>query len=57
MINSEGDSFFTRESAEELFETASDPKEIIWQKTGHVAPGEKELIRELTNIVAGRIYD
>lgn len=57
MINSEGDSFFTRESAEELFEEANEPKEIIWQKSKHVAPGEKELIRELTNVVAERIYD
>lgn len=57
MINSEGDSFFTRESAEELFETADEPKEITWQKSKHVAPGEKELIKELTNVVAGRIYD
>lgn len=57
MINSEGDSFFTRESAEDLFETADEPKELIWQKSKHVAPGEKELIKELTNVVAGRIYD
>ena len=57
MINSEGDSFFTRESAEDLFETAYEPKEIIWEKSKHVAPGEKELIKELTNVVAGRIYE
>jgi len=56
MINSEGDSFFTRESAEELYETAYEPKEIIWHKSAHVAPGEKELIKELTNVVAERIY-
>lgn len=56
MINGTGDSFFSRESAEALFEAAREPKEIIWHKQEHVAPGEKELIRELTNIVARRIY-
>lgn len=56
MINGEGDSFFTRESAESLFEEAREPKEILWHKSAHVAPGEKELIRELTNVVARKIY-
>lgn len=57
MINGEGDSFFTRQSAEALYNTANDPKEIIWHKSRHVMPGEKELIRELTNVVVGRIYE
>ncbi|HEX9614554.1 MAG TPA: hypothetical protein VGA55_03580 [Bacteroidota bacterium] len=57
MINGEGDSFFTRESAEELYQSASEPKEIIWHKSTHVMPGEKELIKELTNTVAERIYE
>ncbi|GJQ21661.1 MAG: hypothetical protein HBSIN02_20160 [Bacteroidia bacterium] len=56
MINGEGDSFFTRESAEVLYEAADEPKEIIWHKSRHVMPGEKNLIRELTNMVVGRIY-
>jgi len=56
MINGEGDSFFTRESAGALYEAAGEPKEIIWHKSRHVMPGEKELIRELTNIVVERIY-
>lgn len=56
MINGEGDSFFTRESAEALFGTAYEPKEIIWHKSRHVMPGDKELVRELTNVVVERIY-
>lgn len=56
MINGEGDSFFTRESAESLFEEARDPKEILWHKSPHVTPGEKELIKELTNVVSKKIY-
>lgn len=57
MINGEGDSFFPRFSAESLFDHAREPKEVIWHTSGHVAPGEKELIKELTNIVAKRIYE
>ncbi|MBI4417370.1 MAG: hypothetical protein HY563_01245 [Ignavibacteriales bacterium] len=57
MINGEGDTFFPRTSAETLFNTAYEPKEIIWHTSKHVMPGEKELIRELTNIVVERIYE
>ena len=56
MINGEGDSFFPRFSAESLYDHAREPKEAIWHRSGHVAPGEKELIKELTNIVAKRVY-
>lgn len=56
MISGEGDSFFPPKSARSLYEHAREPKEIIWHKSHHVAPGEKELIRELTNIVAKRLY-
>lgn len=56
MINGKVDSFFPQESAATLFETAREPKEMIWHQSDHVMPGEKELIRKLTNIVAGRLY-
>ncbi len=56
IVSGEGDSFFPRFSAESLLEHAEDPKEMIWHRSKHVAPGEKELIKELTNIVVGRIY-
>lgn len=56
MINGEEDSYFPRESAEALFDAARDPKEITWHKSDHIMPGEKERIRELTNIIARRVY-
>ena len=56
MVNGEGDSFFPRFSAESLFDHAREPKEINWHKSQHVAPGEKELVKELTNLVARKLY-
>lgn len=56
MISGRGDSFFPPKSARILFDRAREPKEQIWHESDHVAPGEKELIKELTNIVAGRLY-
>lgn len=57
MISGKGDSFFPPESARILFDRAREPKEKIWHESDHVAPEEKELIRELTNIVAGVLFD
>ncbi|MEX0602221.1 MAG: hypothetical protein WD295_02700 [Bacteroidota bacterium] len=56
MVNGKGDSFFPRESALALLDAAQEPKEIIWHSSDHIMPGEKEMIKELTNLVAGRIY-
>ncbi len=56
MINGDGDSFFPRQSATALYDQAREPKEITWHKSAHVMPGEREKIRELTNIVAKRVY-
>ncbi len=56
MVNGKGDSFFPASSAESLFEHAREPKEGFWHESSHVAPGERELIKELTNIVAKKIY-
>jgi len=56
MVNGEADSFFPKFSAQSLFEHAREPKEILWYKSDHVAPGEKELIKELTNIVTQKMY-
>lgn len=56
IISGEGDTFFPPESARSLYEHAREPKEIFWHQSHHVAPGEKELIKELTNIVARRLY-
>jgi hypothetical protein len=56
MIVGTGDSFFPPESSERLFNRAGEPKEIIHHHSDHVMPGEKEMIRELTNVVARKMY-
>ena len=56
MVNGEGDTMFPKESALSLYEEAREPKEIIWHTSTHVMPGERELIRELTNVVVKRLY-
>lgn len=56
MINSKGDTFFPEESAEILLESALQPKELIWHRTKHIMPGEREIIKELTNIVVKKLY-
>ena len=56
LVSSEKDSFFPPSSIQSLLDHARDPKDHILHQSGHVAPGERELIRELTNIVVQRIY-
>lgn len=56
IVSGESDAFFTRSSVESLYEHAGEPKEWVEHKVGHVMPGERELIMELTNIVAERLY-
>jgi hypothetical protein len=56
MVNGEGDTLFPKASALALYEEAREPKEIVWHKSRHVMPGERALIRELTNVVVERLY-
>lgn len=56
LVSSERDSFFPPSSIESLLDHAREPKEHIVHHSGHVAPGERALIRELTNIVVQKIY-
>lgn len=56
MINGEGDTMFPKESALALYEEARAPKELVWHTSKHVMPGERELIRELTNVVVKKLY-
>ncbi|HEX9828700.1 MAG TPA: hypothetical protein VGB10_00695 [Bacteroidota bacterium] len=56
MVNGEGDTMFPKESALALYDEAREPKELVWHTSGHVMPGERELIRELTNVVVERLY-
>ncbi len=57
MVNGEGDTLFPKESALALYEEAREPKELVWHTSRHVMPGERELIRELTNVVVQRLYN
>ncbi|MCI0707257.1 MAG: serine hydrolase family protein [Ignavibacteriae bacterium] len=56
MVCGKGDTMFPEESALSLYEEAREPKELIWHTSKHVMPGEKELIKELTNVVVGKLY-
>jgi len=56
LISGEADSFFPESSVKSFYEHAQQPKEWIKHRSGHVYPGEVELITELTNIVAERLY-
>ncbi len=51
MVNGADDSLIPRANVEALFDAARPPKDIIWMRSEHIEPDEKELIR----IVAGRI--
>lgn len=56
MISGESDRFFPHASVQSLYDHAHQPKTWIQHKSGHVMPGERELIMELTNIVAQQLY-
>jgi fermentation-respiration switch protein FrsA (DUF1100 family) len=51
MVNGADDSLIPRANVSALFDAARPPKDIIWIRSEHIEPDEKELIR----IVAGRI--
>jgi hypothetical protein len=51
MVNGADDSLIPRANVEALFDAARPPKDIIWMRSEHIEPDEKELIRT----VAGRI--
>jgi hypothetical protein len=56
IISGEADSFFPLASVQSLYDHARQPKEWIQHTSGHVAPNERELILELTQIVGERLY-
>jgi len=55
VINGSRDRAIPRSAAVRLYETANQPKEMIWLDTEHVHPTRKALIRELLDLVAGEI--
>lgn len=56
IISGEADSFFPPASVQSLYDHARQPKEWIRHTSGHVAPNERELILELTQIVGEKLY-
>jgi hypothetical protein len=56
LITGESDRYFPESSFTSFYEAAGEPKEWIRHKGGHVMPGEKELILELTGILAEHLY-
>lgn len=56
VVSGESDFLFPQSSVESFYHHARQPKEWIKHQSTHVAPGEDELILELTNIVGKRLY-
>ncbi|MBI5021624.1 MAG: hypothetical protein HZB59_09320 [Ignavibacteriales bacterium] len=56
MITSDTDFIFPKSSSQSLYTRAKEPKEWIIHHSDHVAPNEKELILELTNLISKRLY-
>lgn len=56
IVSGESDRLFPGASVQSLYDHAGMPKDWIKHRSRHVMPGEKEVIRELTKIVADRLY-
>ncbi|MBA4312825.1 MAG: hypothetical protein C0417_09365 [Chlorobiaceae bacterium] len=56
MITGDSDFIFPHSSSQSLYDRANEPKEWIKHHSIHVAPNEKELIIELTNLINKRLY-
>lgn len=56
IVSGETDALFPQASVQSLYDHANEPKEWIRHRSKHVMPGERELINELTQIVAERLY-
>lgn len=56
LVSGDSDLLFPHDSVRSLYEHAGEPKEWMRHKSKHVMPGERELILELANIVAARLY-
>lgn len=55
MVNAESDQRIPRASVELLFESAGEPKELLWLSGQHVSPRQEELVRELCGLVLERM--
>ncbi|MFC1553425.1 alpha/beta hydrolase family protein [candidate division KSB1 bacterium] len=50
MVNGKNDDFLPVDAVERLYNTAGEPKELIWLDTGHVFATKNELIAQLAGI-------
>lgn len=56
LVSGGSDRFFPQESVQSLWDAARDPKEWVRHEAPHVMPDERELIRELTKVLAEKLY-
>ncbi len=56
LVSGESDVLFPISSVQSLFDHAKEPKEWIKHKSSHLAPDERKLILELTDIVGKKLY-
>lgn len=56
IVASAADEFFPEESIHSLYQRARQPKEILWHQQAHVMPDQQDRIRELTRLVAQKLY-
>jgi hypothetical protein len=57
MVNASGDERIPGELVRRLYESANEPKELIWQPGGHVQPGRREVVRALLETVLDRMTE
>jgi fermentation-respiration switch protein FrsA (DUF1100 family) len=55
IIGAKDDERLPRPMVERLYAAAGEPKELIWTEGGHINPGQPEIVRQLLEIVRGRI--
>ena len=55
MVNADGDERIPRECVELLYESAGDPKELIWIEGGHLDKHDVEQVVRLVELMLSRI--
>lgn len=55
MVNGIDDPQMPRKAVEALYESAREPKDLIWLRTGHLLPSDSALIRQLVDTALARL--
>ncbi|CAN5363388.1 hypothetical protein BH23GEM2_BH23GEM2_15850 [soil metagenome] len=55
MVNGRGDPQMPVEAVQALYDAAREPKTLIWLQTGHVQPGDTQLVRALVDTMLDRL--